>query len=91
MDVHGSGSRSGEQVPSGGGQLPVDGVALFGLTHGYGATYYGLESIFLVGTSLTHEQGGARSGLVRVEMYTPAGLKPFRKAVSAVMDDSVMD
>ena len=38
MDVHGSGSRSEEQVPSGGGQLPVDGVALFGLTHGQGAT-----------------------------------------------------
>ena len=78
--VYGSGSHSEEQGPSGGGQLPVDGVALFGMTRRYGAMYYGLESIFLVGTSRSRDPGGCEKLIGTCGAVHPCRVKTFSKS-----------
>ena len=78
-------------MPSGGGQLLVDGVALFWVD-----SRIGFDKVKVVakphsaGTSRTSSTtGGIKSGLVHVGKVYPCRDKSFRKAVSTVKDDLV--
>ena len=91
MDVLGSGSRSEEQVPSGGGQLPVDGVALFWVDSRirFDKVKVG-DKPPSAGTSRTSANHVALSvGWYVWVKCTPCRDKSFRKAVSTVKDDLV--
>ena len=74
MDVLGSGSRSEEQVPSGGGQLPIDGVALFWVDSRIG---FDKLKVMVNHTLSRPKEGptcGAKSWLIRVgKVYIPVG------------------